>query len=147
MLFALLSLCLFTSAQKSDAPSKIKPRLLKGTWQLVKTFALGSTHEVKKDEYDGVMCFRTLHRYYEEVNYESNHWVIVGKWHISRKNRTLELTQRKYVLGKLEEHPKDILLYIMETGAGNWSGSSNEKGQTVKVFYAKVDTRSKHCCW
>ena len=144
---ATLSWCLCMCAPANDAYPKLKPRLLKGTWQLVQTYALGAQHQVKKDEYDGVMCFRTLHRYYEEVNYESNHWVIIGKWHVNRKKRTLELTQRNYVLGKLEEHPKDIILDIMDADGKRWSGSSNEKGQAVQVFYAKVDARGKHCCW
>jgi hypothetical protein len=72
------------------------------------------------------------------VNYESNHWIIEGKWYVNRKKGTLELTQRHYTAGKLEDHPKDISLDIIQTDRNNWVGSNIDKGQLVKVFYTRV---------
>jgi hypothetical protein len=122
-------------------PVKIKPCLFKGKWQLVQTFSLGALHEVKKAEYDGVICFRSCHRYYEEVNYESNHWIIEGKWHVNRKKGTLELTERNYTLGKLEDHPKDIIFDILQADRKSWTGGNTDRGQKVKVFYSLISKR------
>ena len=113
--------------------------MFKGNWQLVQTFSLGTLHQVKKDEYDGVIRFRSCHHYYEEVNYESNHWIIEGKWHINRKKGTVSLTQRNYTLGNLEEHPReDIVFDVIQSDRNSWAGATTEKGQTVKVFYSRI---------
>ena len=139
LLCGFLCFCaLVTEAQQNDKPLKVKPCLLKGKWQLVQTFSVGSLHQVKKEDYDGVICFRSFQRYYEEVNYESNHWIIAGKWHLNRKTRTLELTQRNYTVGKLEEHPRDVSLTIFQQDKGNWAGGDSDKGQPVKVFYTRI---------
>jgi hypothetical protein len=140
LLAALMVCSVFLVAQNKQqpAPVKMKPCLFKGKWQLVQTFAVGALHPVKKDEYDGVICFRSFHRYYEEVNYESNHWIIAGKWHVNREKGTLELTERNYTLGKLEEHPEDIIFDILQSDKKNWSGASTDRGQAVKVFYSRI---------
>ena len=117
---------------------KIKPCCFKGKWQLVQTYALGSLHAVKKEDYDGVICLRCFHRYYEEVHYESNHWIIAGKWHVNRSKGTLELTQRNYTLGKLEEHPGDVTYDIVALNRKSWTGGIIDKGQAVKVYYSRI---------
>jgi len=124
--------------QKNQEPFKIRKCLLKGNWQLTQTFSSGALHQVKKEEYDGVMRFRCFHRFTEEVNYESNHWIIEGKWRINRKQRTLSLTERNYTQGKMEEHPDDIIFSITQLKKKNWAGSSAVKGQAVKVFYTRI---------
>ena len=129
------------SAQQDSAHVKVKPCLFKGRWQLVQTYSLGGLHPIKKDEYDGIICFRPFHRYFEEVNYESNHWIIEGKWHVNRKKKTLTLTERNYTVGKLEDHPRDIIFDIIQNDKKNWAGSSTDKGQLVKVYYSKIAKR------
>jgi hypothetical protein len=137
-LFVFLMAWAFAASGQSTEHIKMKPCLFKGKWQLVQTFSLGALHEVRKNEYDGVICFRSFHRYYEEVNYESNHWIIEGKWHINRKKRTLELTERNYTLGKLEEHPRDIIFDILQANRKSWTGGNTDRGQAVKVFYSRI---------
>jgi len=142
----LLMACIlaFSSDAKSqnNTHQKINPSLFKGKWQLVQTFSMGALHQVKKEDYDGIICFRSKHRYYEEVNYESNHWIIEGTWHVNQTNGTLELTQRHYTLGKLEDHPDDLVLDIIQTDRNNWSGSKTEKGHPLKVFYRRIPNHS-----
>lgn len=130
--------CLYAQTQQQAVHIKVKPCLFKGKWQLVQTFSLGALHQVKKDEYDGVICFRSFHRYYEEVNYESNHWIIEGKWRVNRKKATLELTERNYILGKLEDHPKDIIFDIIQSDKKSWTGGNTDRGHAVKVFYSRI---------
>ena len=130
-------------AQQNQQQPKIKRCFFKGSWQLVQTFSVGGLHQVNKNDYDGVICFRSLQRYYEEVNYESNHWIIEGKWHIDRKKKMLELTSRNYTVGKLEEHPKDITLNIFQSGKKNWAGGTSDKGQDVKVYYSRIARHHK----
>ena len=139
----LLFLCCFGStlfAQQLEPVSKIKKCLFKGTWQLFQTYSLGSLHAIKKDEYDELMQIRSMHRFRQEVNYESNQWVIEGRWKISRKNKTISFTQRNYTSGKLEDHPRDLTFSIIQLNKQNWGGSNTEKDQTVKIFYQKVKT-------
>ena len=141
----ILALCfgiLTIHAQQSQPQLKIKRCFFKGSWQLVQTFSIGALHQVNKSDYDGVMCFRSFHRYYEEVNYESNHWIIEGKWHINKKKKTLELTERNYTVGKLEEHPNDITLNIFQSDKKHWAGGTRDKGQDVKVYYSRI---ANHC--
>ncbi len=130
-------------AQQNQQLLKAKPCFFKGSWQLVQTFSVGGLHQVNKSDYDGIMCFRSLHRYYEEVNYESNHWIIEGKWRINRKKKTLELTSRNYTVGQLEEHPKDITLSIFQSDKKNWAGGTTDKGQDVKVYYTHIANNCK----
>ncbi len=137
-LLLLLICSTVTGAQQTQPVFKIKKRLLKGTWQLVQSYAMGSLHDIKKDEYDEVIRFRPRHRFYQEVNYESNHWIIEGRWKVNRKSRTLSLSDRNYTLNKLEEHPHDLIFNILQLDKQNWSGGSTEKDQLVKVFYKRI---------
>lgn len=129
------------NAQQTTGHIKIRRCLFKGRWQLVQTFSLGSLHQVKKDEYDGIICFGPRHRYFEEVHYESAHWIIEGKWHINRKKGTLQLTRRNYTLGKLEDHPADIIFDIDHADKKSWTGSVTDKGQAAKVYYSRISKR------
>jgi hypothetical protein len=118
---------------------KHKKCLLKGRWQLIQTYSLGSLHKVSKDEYDGVITFGTFHRYKEEVRYESNHWVITGKWKVYKKKATLLLTQRQYVMGQLDQNqPEDITFELINLDPKNWSAGSVANGKPVQVSYRKI---------
>jgi hypothetical protein len=130
------------SAKSIAVSKKIKPTHLRGKWQLAQTFASGALHTINKSEYDGIMYFGAIHKYYEEVYYESMHWIIKGKWHFDRKKGVLLLHDRVYVLGKTEDHPQNILLTVFESSKKSWAGSSTDKGQLVKVFYVRIH---HHC--
>ena len=137
-LLLLLICSTVANAQQAQPMFKIKRCLFKGSWQLVQSYAMGSLHDIKKDEYDEVIRFRPRHRFLQEVNYESNHWIIEGRWKVNRKSRTLSLSDRNYTLNKLEEHPHDLIFNILQLDKQNWGGSSTEKDQTVQVFYQRI---------
>ncbi len=145
--FKFLSLLLFwlfiNQANAQDiANMRGKRCLLKGKWQLVSTFSLGADHTVAKDEYDGTIQFLCCHKYVEEVNYESNHWIITGKWKIYRHKTTLLLTHRQYTLGELEKNPADITFELIKLDKANWTASSIAKGAMVKVTYQKIPKKA-----
>jgi len=137
------SVCLFVlscAAQDTLAIHKDKcpTRYLIGRWQLIKSFSKGAYHQVAKKDFDDIMELKGMHRYREEVYYESNHWVLEGKWTFDPKTRILSLFERKYTLGKLEEHPRDIFLTLIVLNKKDWAGSSSEKGQRQEVFYNRI---------
>lgn len=124
-------------AAQSKGKISVNKSLLKGRWQLVQTFTMGATHKVVKEDYDGVITFKAFHQYTEEIHYESNHWIIEGKWHLNYNSAALELTKRKYLTGgtaKLD----DIILKMEFLDKQKWSASSADKGGEVKVFYEKT---------
>ena len=131
----------FEAWAQSTVALQIRPALFKGKWQLVQTFSMGALHQVKKEDYDCIICFRSNHCYYEEVKYESSHWIIEGNWRVNTKRGMLELTQRHYTAGKLEDHPKDVILDIIQLDPKTWVGGKTDKGQPVKIYYSRI---SKH---
>ncbi|MDB5283057.1 MAG: hypothetical protein JWO06_2132 [Bacteroidota bacterium] len=138
LVVALLVLAVYhVSAQTDIAAAKHKKCILRGKWQLVQTFTEGSLHTIPKADYDAVISFKPFHRYKEEVNYESYHWVIEGKWHVFKDKATLALTQRVYSLGKMEESPTNIIFELFILDKNNWAGSSTAKGKPVKMYYSK----------
>jgi hypothetical protein len=50
----------------------------------------------------------------------------------------LSLTQRNYVVGKLENHPPDLVFDIICLDKQRWGGSSTDKGQIGKVYYTRI---------
>jgi hypothetical protein len=142
--FALLMLLSFQYGDAQDiAHSPRKKHLLKGKWQLVSTFTEGNTHSVAKEEYDGTITFLSFHRYIEEVNYESNHWIIKGKWKVFRHKATLLLTQRRYTLNELEKNPADITFELTRLDKEHWTGATTAKGAPVTVTYQLIPRKKK----
>ena len=125
-------------AQQNIAQIRHKKCLLKGKWQLVQTFTEGALHAVSKSDYDAVIIFKSFHHFKEEVNYESYHWAIEGKWHVYKNKATLALTERNYTLGNMGEKPVDIIFELFTLDKKNWAGSSSAKGQPVKMYYQKI---------
>jgi hypothetical protein len=141
ILYAILGIS-FQSAFAQDSVDvisvKCKAQLFRGSWQLTKTFSRGTYHTVAKADFNDVIQFKAHHNFTEEVYYESNHWIIAGKWFLDKKHRVLSLTHRNYVAGKLENHPADLVFNIVLLDKQNWGGSSTDKGQIGKVYYTRV---------
>jgi hypothetical protein len=134
-----LIFCCFQNMNAQDVSHmRGKKRLLKGEWQLVSTFTEGKDHTIPKEEYDGVIRFRSMHRYEEEVNYESMHWIIKGKWKVYRHKATLLLSKRHYTLGEMEKNPVDIIFELVQLDKQHWTGASTANGAPVKVSYQKI---------
>lgn len=127
--------------QDSIASIKHKKCILKGKWQLVRTFSNGSLHDIAKNEYDGTIRFLPLHHYIEEVNYESYHWIIKGKWHVYKQTADLNFTERTYTLGKLEDAPTDIKLQLIQLSKTNWAAKGLAKGQPVELYYKRFSKK------
>jgi hypothetical protein len=134
---ALINPC---SAQDSSNVISLKhsAKLFTGKWQLIKTFDRGEYRLVAKADYDDVIEFKPHHHFTEEVFYESNHWIIEGRWNVDTKTGKLLLTQRHYTSGKLEDHPQDIVLDVILLNTENWAGRSSIKNQQVKVYYSRI---------
>jgi hypothetical protein len=140
---AILVLCFYYGEAQGLAHLNGKKYLLKGKWQLTSASSLGKDHAIAKDEYDGTMTFRSFHRYTEEVHYESNHWIIKGKWKTFRHSATLLLTRRLYTIGQLEKNPPDITFNLEELDKSHWLASSIARGEAVKVTYRKISRKAK----
>jgi hypothetical protein len=118
--------------------TKCKAKLFMGSWQLTKTFSRNTYHTVSKVDFNDVIQFKAHHNFTQEVYYESNHWIITGKWLLDKKKRVLSLTQRNYIVGELENHPPDLVFSIVCLNKQNWGGSSIDKGQMAKVYYTRI---------
>ncbi len=116
---------------------KCRKCVLKGQWRLVETYSLGGTHSVDRKSYDDVIRFRTFHRYTEKVAYESNHWIIAGKWYVNCKNSFLDLKQRKYLVGQMESNPADIHFKLFKLDKSSWAASATTGNEDVKLYYQK----------
>ncbi len=115
-----------------------KAKLLKGKWQLKRTFTEGRAHTIPKDEYDGVYVFKCFHRYMEEVQYEGYHWIIKGKWKMPKNSPTLILTKRKYVIGALEKAPEELPFTILQLDKEQLRLKGTAKGADVEVEYNRL---------
>jgi hypothetical protein len=140
-----LLLAFFPSVQHSFAqdslnhgPAKCSNKTLLGKWQLSKTFSMGAYHLVKKEDFNDVIQLKPRHQFTEEVFYESNHWILQGQWLLDPRKGTLSFTQRTYIVGKPEDHPKDIVLHIIQADKKLLAGKSSEKGQPVEVYYTRI---------
>ena len=129
-----------SSAQDSlnNGHAKCNSSVLLGKWQLSKTFSMGAYHVVKKEDFNDVIQIKPHHRFTEEVFYESNHWILQGQWRLECKSGTLSFTGRTYITGKLEDHPKDIVLHLIQADKKLLAGKSTEKGQPVEVYYTRI---------
>lgn len=142
LFFAILMCFGFHTIQAQDTTHVHNKKCkLKGEWQLISTFSLGQEHTIAKDEYDGKIRFRPLHRYEEEVNYESMHWIIKGKWKVDRHKATLLLTKRHYTLGELEKNPADIQFDLIQVDKQHWTGAGTANGAPVRVSYQKISRK------
>ena len=134
----LILFCLHHLNAQDVSHMRGKKRLLKGEWQLMSTFTEGKDHTIPREEYDGVIRFRSMHKYEEEVNYESMHWIIKGKWKVYRNKSTLLLSKRHYTLGEMEKDPADIAFELVQLDKQQWTGAGTAKGAPVKVSYQKI---------
>ncbi len=142
MLLVFLLPCTFF-AQTTLQDIKHKPKILKGEWQLVKTFTDSAFHIIDKDEYDAVIRIKSCHQFEEEVWYEGYHWIIKGQWHAKRKTDSLCFTKRTYSYGKLEDNPKDIRYVLSELTKQQWTGNSIAEGELVQLTYQRINVLSK----
>jgi hypothetical protein len=130
-------------AQTDIAQIKHKPRILRGEWQLVRTYTDKSFHDIEKSEYDAVIRIKRFHHYEEEVWYEGYHWIIQGKWSSKRKRDSLCFTKRAYTYGKLEEKPQDIRYSLSELSKEYWTGESLAEGEKVNLRYKRIALQPK----
>jgi hypothetical protein len=126
------------NAQVTIANTKHKSKLLKGKWQLVRTYTDKAFHDIEKSEYDAVIRIKSFHRYEEEVWYEGYHWIIQGKWSSKQKTDSLCFTKRKYIYGKLEERPQDIRYSLTELTKEFWTGESVAENEKVSLRYKRI---------
>jgi hypothetical protein len=130
-------------AQSGEHPIDLKPgqKALAGKWRLIGTTVQGQFHEVRKNEFDAVITLRPHHKYQEEVFYESNHWIITGKWTTDFNNDTLTITSRAYIVGSNGKTPEDIILHLLWLNTTEWAGEGTQQGQPVKLYYKKLIER------
>lgn len=131
----------FVAFGQTSAIQKVKHKnkLLRGQWQLVKTFTDKKFHDIDKSEYDAIIRIKCCHRFEEEVWYEGYHWIIAGKWKTKRNTDSLCFYKRQYTYGKLEEKPNDIRYTLSEIDRKNWVGDSEAEGEKVRLFYRKIE--------
>jgi hypothetical protein len=125
-------------AQTDIAHIKRKAKILRGEWQLVRTYTDKAFHDIEKGEYDAVVRIKCFHRYEEEVWYEGYHWIIQGKWSSKRKTASLCFTKRTYTYGKLEEKPQDIRYSLSELSKEFWTGESVAENEKVSLRYKRI---------
>jgi hypothetical protein len=128
----------FAQDSLNNGRAKCRSMALLGKWQLSKTFSMGAYHLVKKEDFNDVIQLKARHKFTEEVLYENNHWILQGQWHLDSRKGTLSFTQRTYILGKPEDHPKDIVLFIIEANTKSLAGKSTDKGQPVELYYYRI---------
>lgn len=138
VIFFLILPSVCVNAQATIANTKHKSKLLKGEWQLVRTYTDKAFHDIEKSEYDAVIRIKSFHRYEEEVWYEGYHWIIQGKWSSKRKTDSLCFTNRKYTYGKLEEKPQDIRYTLSELSKEFWTGDAQAEGEKVELRYKRI---------
>ena len=139
-LIGLFTVC-HAGSPRYDAPRptiKHPKCKLKGKWLLVNTVMENKSHPIDSAEYKGFFTFKPLHRFQEEAFYEGYHWIITGKWNVNKRNRQLTITNRKYVLGKLEDKPVNALYKLESLTKTNWSAYTEDKNVQVLVSYKKL---------
>ena len=139
LIAAVLILCLNNAMAQDPAQIHHKRKLLKGQWQLVKTYNNGVPHSIAKDEYDAVITFKSCHKYTEEVKYEGYHWIIRGRWKVYRHKDALELTKPEYISGTPPGAvPQDIHFTLYQLDKGHWGGNTVTKAEKVKMEYERI---------
>jgi hypothetical protein len=141
----LLALAFFIASQAQTtqhvAPIKHKKCKLWGKWLLVGTVTENKAHAIDSSEYKGLIRYQCFHRYTEEAFYESMHWIIKGKWAVSKKSNTIAITARHYILGKLEDNPQNIDYTLQSLTKKSWTATSVAEQQPVSVTYNKLKRR------
>jgi len=116
-----------------------KKKMLKGQWQLVRTYLDSTAHPVTPGEYDAVITMRPCHRYSEEVKYEGYHWIIKGSWQIRRHTTALQITRLRYLSGAPPGADlQDIHFTLYQLDLTHWSAATRTQAGPVKMEYTRL---------